>query len=110
MVVVLAMAAAILVVNIPFGYWRANTPALGAEWFVAIHLPVVVVVAVRLALQVPWEVATLVPMVGAFFLGQLAGQRLRWFLVPRMPLRATSCLVMDVARNTRQGYRARRGR
>ena len=70
-------AAAIFVINLPFGYWRAGLRKLSPRWFVAIHLPVGLAIALRLATRVPFRFATLPVFVAAFFLGQSAGGRFR---------------------------------
>ena len=40
------VSAAVLItaVNLPFGYWRAGVRKLSAPWFLAVHLPVLLVV------------------------------------------------------------------
>ncbi|MCK5137727.1 MAG: hypothetical protein KAR19_18220 [Bacteroidales bacterium] len=38
----------VLVLNIPFGYWRANVSRFSTQWFLAIHIPVLFIVALRL--------------------------------------------------------------
>lgn len=65
------------VVNLPFGAWRAGLRKLSPAWFVAIHLPVVLVIGMRILMGVPFRVVTLPLYVAAFFLGQLAGARVR---------------------------------
>ena len=70
-------AAFTLLVNLPFGYWRAGTRKFSTAWFVAVHGPVPLVVAARLLLGVGFRWATIPVLVAAFFAGQLAGGRLR---------------------------------
>lgn len=71
------VAAAVLVLNIPFGAWRAGVPKFSRSWFLAVHLPVPLVVALRLSFELGWQPLTLVVLAGAFFLGQLLGGLLR---------------------------------
>jgi len=66
-----------LLVNLPFGYWRAGTRKFSPAWFVAVHGPVPLVVAARLLLGVGFRWANIPVLVAAFFAGQLAGGRLR---------------------------------
>jgi len=74
----LALAAlAVFVVNLPFGYWRAGLARLSAAWFVAIHAPVPLVIALRWLLELPFRWSTLPLFVAAYFAGQFAGARLR---------------------------------
>jgi hypothetical protein len=70
-------AAFTLLVNLPFGYWRAGTRKFSPAWFVAVHGPVPLVVAARLLLGVGFRWANIPVLVAAFFAGQLAGGRLR---------------------------------
>lgn len=71
------VAAFTLLVNLPFGYWRAGTRKFSPAWFVAVHGPVPLVVAARLLLEVGFRWVNLPLLVVAFFAGQFAGGRLR---------------------------------
>jgi hypothetical protein len=71
------VAVGVFVVNLPFGFWRAGVRKLSLPWFVAVHAPVPVVVLMRLASGLGFQLATFPVMVGAFFAGQLAGGKLR---------------------------------
>lgn len=68
---------AILVLNMPFGYWRAGLRKLSVAWFVAIHAPVPLVVALRWVLDLPFQWGTLPVFVAAYFSGQWLGARWR---------------------------------
>ncbi len=72
-----AVASAVLAFNLPFGYWRAGVPQFSRAWFLAVHLPVPGVVALRLLCRLGWHPLTFVVLVGAFFMGQLLGGLLR---------------------------------
>ncbi|MAF26655.1 MAG: hypothetical protein QF819_04790 [Gemmatimonadota bacterium] len=71
------LAGAILVVNLPFGYWRAACRRRSAAWFLAIHIPVLLVIGMRALLGVSLHYTTLPVTVGAFAAGQFLGSRLR---------------------------------
>ena len=71
------VAVAVLLLNLPFGYWRAGVPKFSRPWFLAVHLPVPVVIALRLCCNLGWHPLTFVALIGAFFLGQLLGGLLR---------------------------------
>jgi len=71
------VAFAVLVLNLPFGYWRAGVRKLSFRWFVAVHAPVAFVVALRLAAGLPWRPGTFAVLVVAFFTGQFLGARPR---------------------------------
>jgi hypothetical protein len=72
-----AVAAAVLVMNLPFGYWRAGEKRLTLPWVAAIHAPVPLVIGLRIASGMGWQLATFPVMVGAFFTGQFLGGRAR---------------------------------
>ncbi|HXI02741.1 MAG TPA: hypothetical protein VNI57_06140 [Candidatus Saccharimonadales bacterium] len=71
------VAAAVLIVNVPFGFWRGGVRKFSLPWFVAVHAPVPLVYLVRLAAGVSWSLTILPVLVGAFFTGQFLGSRLR---------------------------------
>ena len=78
MVTKLASAAVLITaVNLPFGYWRAGVRKLSTPWFLAVHLPVLLVVGIRLLLGVPFVWWVLPITVGSFALGQWFGGRWR---------------------------------
>lgn len=91
------LASLVFLLNLPFGYWRANVPRLTFSWFLAVHTPVPAVIALRLALNLGFGWPTFPPLVGAFFCGQYAGGLLRWRLRPVLK-EQSSCLVMDLVR------------
>lgn len=68
---------AVLLLNLPFGFWRAGTRKLSVPWFLAVHLPVPFVVALRLLSGLGWHWTTFPVIVGAYFAGQFLGGRLR---------------------------------
>ena len=70
-------AAIVFLLNLPFGYWREGLRKLSAAWFVAIHAPVPLVVALRWGLGLPFSWRSLPFFVAAYFTGQWAGARLR---------------------------------
>jgi hypothetical protein len=81
----LAVAAATFLINIPFGYWRSQEPARSRRWFLAIHLPVPLVVALRVLSGLGFQFASIPVVAGAFFLGQYVGGLLaRLFVMRRL--------------------------
>jgi len=70
-------AALVLLLNLPFGFWRAGTRRLSAPWFVSVHAPVPLAIGVRFALGLGFHWSTLPVFVAAFFGGQWLGGRLR---------------------------------
>ncbi len=67
----------ILLVNLPFGYWRAGLRKLSPLWFVAIHAPVPLAVALRWSFGLSLRLPTLPLFVAAYFGGQTLGARIR---------------------------------
>jgi hypothetical protein len=72
-----AVACATLVLNLPFGFWRAGVRKFSPAWFLAVHAPVPLIVVMRIAAGVGWQLTTFPVLVGAFFGGQLLGGRMR---------------------------------
>jgi hypothetical protein len=68
-----AVAAAVFLINVPFGYWRSREPARSRRWFLAVHLPVPLVIALRVLSGLGWQLYSFPILVGAFFLGQYVG-------------------------------------
>ena len=71
---VLALVAiAVLMLNIPFGYWRAGCDKFSAAWLVAVHAPVPLVVLLRIGSGMGWRLSTFPVMIAAYFAGQYLG-------------------------------------
>lgn len=73
----LAAAAIVSLINLPFGFWRAGVRRFSRRWLVAVHAPVPLVVAVRLLAGLGWHLVTFPVLIAAFFAGQFVGGRLR---------------------------------
>ncbi len=67
------VAAIVFCLNLPFGYWRARVERFSRSWFLAIHLPVPAVVALRIVSGLGWRLVTFPVLIGAFFTGQWIG-------------------------------------
>lgn len=67
------VALTVLLLNIPFGYWRANVRKFSVQWILAIHVPIPFIIALRIYTGLGFVWHTYVFMVAAFFLGQKAG-------------------------------------
>lgn len=87
----------VLLLNIPFGYWRANVKRFSIQWFLAIHIPVIFVITLRLASHLGFTWYSFLVLVTAFFLGQQLGALVNKRLF-RICEQVTSCLVMDLYR------------
>jgi hypothetical protein len=91
-----SVAALVLLINLPFGYWRADAERFSRQWFLAVHIPVPVVIMLRIISGLGFQLATFPLMIGAFFLGQLLGGGLHGVLEKRTNLRVSACLVWDI--------------
>jgi len=87
----------VLIMNIPFGYWRINVKKFSLQWVLAVHIPVPFIIALRLFTSLGFAWYTYVFMVGAFFFGQKIGGKLHPF-IERKCKQGTSCLIMDLMR------------
>lgn len=71
------LAALVLLLNLPFGFWRAGVKKFSASWFLAVHAPVPVVFGLRVLSGTGWQLAAVPVLISAFFIGQFLGGRLR---------------------------------
>jgi hypothetical protein len=89
----------VFLLNLPFGYWRANVEKFSLQWFLAIHIPVPFIIAARIISDIGFEFYTYPILIGSFFFGQLLG---KYLYTKRKSLGSsplTSCLIMDLVRN-----------
>jgi hypothetical protein len=93
---ILSVAILVFLLNLPFGYWRANERKLSRRWFLAIHLPVPGVIALRIFSGLGWQLITFPVMIGAFFAGQYAGGLLHQIRKKHPGAQVSACLVWDV--------------
>jgi hypothetical protein len=99
---ILSVALVIFLLNLPFGYWRANEKKLSPRWFLSIHAPVPLVIVIRVLSGLGWQFITFPIMVGAFFGGQFAGGRIHRMRRSRSGARVSSCLVWDLLNNNQK--------
>ncbi len=93
---ILSLAVIVFFLNIPFGYWRSNTKKFSLQWVLAIHLPVLLMIGLRIISGIGFQLYTFPIMVGVFFSGQYLGSIIfkRMKLTYSIPV--TSCLCVDV--------------
>jgi len=72
---VFTVLALTTILNLPFGYWRQGLKKFSWPWWLAIHLPIPIVIAFRIGLGIPY--ATVPFVILAAVAGQWAGGRLR---------------------------------
>lgn len=74
MLYVLSIAVLCVVLNIPFGIWRARTRKFSIQWWLAIHLPVPAIIVARIVSQVsPWWIPL---FIACAVIGQIIGGRI----------------------------------
>jgi hypothetical protein len=90
------VSATVLLFNLPFGYWRAHAGKFSLQWFLAVHVPVLMAVSLRVLGGLGWHLVTFPALIGAYCLGQFLGGRIygQWKNRGNGPL--TACLVCDL--------------
>ncbi len=71
------VACVVLLINLPFGFWRAGVRRMTLPWFLAVHAPVPLVAGVRVLTGLGWHLATVPVLDGAFVAGQWVGGKIR---------------------------------
>lgn len=71
------VAALVFLVNLPFGYWRSREEKFSRQWILAIHLPVPLVIALRVFSGLGWQLISFPVLIAAFFLGQFCGGKFK---------------------------------
>ncbi len=71
------VALSVFLLNLPFGFWRASTKKFSRAWFLSVHFPVPLVIAIRILSGIGWHLQTFPIMLAAFFTGQFIGGKLR---------------------------------
>lgn len=97
LITLIVVTAVVFLLNIPFGYWRENVRKFSPQWFIAIHLPVPFIIALRLSTDLGFKWYTYVFLVSAFFIGQKVGGLIHQRL-SKVSDKVSSCLVMDLIR------------
>ena len=65
----------VFLINLPFGYWRYNTPRFSRKWIMAVHIPVPFVFLLRMSSGFGWNVIPVLML--SFAAGQFTGGKLR---------------------------------
>ncbi len=98
----LSIAILVFLLNLPFGYWRANVRKFSLFWFLSVHAPVPFVIALRLLSGLGFHLATLPIMIAAYFGGQFAGSKIFHMRKNREGAQVSSCLVWDLVSPTQK--------
>jgi len=73
MTILIAVVAAVFLLNLPFGFWRAGVRKFSAAWFLSVHLPIPFIVGLRILSGMGFHLATFPVMIGAYLAGQYTG-------------------------------------
>jgi hypothetical protein len=92
------VSISVLIINIPFGYWRQHVRKFSLGWILAVHLPVPFVVLLRFSFHLGFQLYTYPFLVIAFFLGQFFGGKVYHFRNKHYFYPLTGCLIMDLFR------------
>jgi hypothetical protein len=90
------VASVVYLLNIPFGYWRENTKKFSLQWALSIHLPIPIIIIIRIYGGIGFKFITYPILVGAFIMGQLTGSRLYRWRAKKEYLALSGCLFMDL--------------
>lgn len=66
--VIAAIALFALIVNMPFGYLRTKTRKFSLQWFLCVHMPIPLIVALRLSTGVSYKA------IPVFLIASITGQ------------------------------------
>jgi len=94
MIVLFIISIIVLIINIPFGYWRANVKRFSLQWYLSIHIPVPIIIVFRIFFEIGFTWYTYLFLVTAFFLGQKLGSIIYKYL--KKTDIVSSCLFMDL--------------
>lgn len=92
---ILLLGIIVFLINIPFGYWRANTKFKSMEWFATIHIPVLIIIFIRFQFNIDFTIISVLTSIFTFILGQYIGMKL-FVLMRRTGINGTSCLIIDL--------------
>ena len=93
----LIVSIIVVLLNIPFGYWRGNVKKFSWQWFLSVHFPVPVIAFLRIRLGLGWELITYPILVGSYFSGQFIGGK--WHRIWKRSMKVSSCLFNDILRS-----------
>ena len=90
------VSASVFLLNLPFGYWRAHAGKFSLQWFLAVHLPVLAAISLRLLSGLGWQLMTFPALIGAYCVGQLLGGRIHIQWSRNGKRKLSACLVCDL--------------
>ena len=95
------VAIIVFLVNIPFGYWRANADTFSLQWILSIHLPISLINLLRIYSGIGFEFITY-PIIIITFIHEQQTEAKFYFKRTTLSLETViSCLIMDTCRKFR---------
>jgi hypothetical protein len=82
------VALLVLVISLPFGYWRASVKRLSRRWLLAAILPAAVAAALVIISGRGFRLTGFLGVVVAYCLGQFVGGKVRHIIQGRGPGRS----------------------
>ena len=76
------------VIDLPFGYWRASVRRFSPQWLLAALLPAPLIITLRIYSGLGFKLISFPVIVGAYFLGQFVGGKVRHIIQGRGPGRS----------------------
>ncbi len=70
-IIIIGLVVFALIISIPFGYARQNFPKYSFMWWVLIHLPIPIIVLLRIKVGLSWHFIPLT--LGGSVAGQIIG-------------------------------------
>ena len=64
----------VFIINIPFGFWRKSQKRFSVNWFLSIHIPVVISILLRYLCNIKFDWLYLLLFVLMFIAGQFSGK------------------------------------
>ena len=77
MTILIAVVAAVFLLNLPFGFWRAGVRKFSLAWFLSVHVPIPFIVGLRLVSGMGFHLSTFPVMIGAYLAGQYTGSAIK---------------------------------
>jgi hypothetical protein len=68
------LALVTFTINILFGFWRAFQRFFSLKWFLAIHIPIIIIIILRFVSDVGFKPITFLYIVPAYIFGQWTGR------------------------------------
>jgi hypothetical protein len=63
------IAGLVFLINLPFCYWRGEETRFSRPWMLAIHLPLPLVIVLRIFSGLGWQLISFPVLIGGFFWG-----------------------------------------